>query len=311
MIKTFHVFSSLCLEFFRSLNLLDLYRKNRIFLVFCLVLGYIGLYFTHSMIDEPFVLKSQKIPNLAIQTLFYVTLSKVFLVLTFYSLFSALFFWWLFYYRSIKLGLVEYWMDFFLISMYGFFICCFFLLFFFDFALVRLTLTLAASGCQQVDMFQALTKLLLTEAEAQTASNKECTSCQTTPQKTDWISKSLFTKSLYSRLSDFSPFSAVLFIVPDEKVGVSDEDFNPDVFDYSPNLAATGDSPSDFGSKDNSLSVKDRSETIEIGRNYAVVKDGKVNNHLCSSLVGILQAVAVSEDQNREIQRQDGDESFF
>lgn len=87
-------------------------------------------------------------------------------------------------------------MDFFLISMYGFFICCFFLLFFFDFALVRLTLTLAASGCQQVDMFQALTKLLLTEAEAQTASTKECTSCQTTPQKTDWISKSLFTKSL-------------------------------------------------------------------------------------------------------------------
>jgi hypothetical protein len=94
------------------------YKRNQFLLSLCLLVACLSLWYVHSIVEKPFVLSRENMEVLGYQFFFYNLLTKFSYLLTFYSFFSSLFFWWLFYFKAVKLDCREYAFDFLLISLW-------------------------------------------------------------------------------------------------------------------------------------------------------------------------------------------------
>nr|YP_009237693.1 hypothetical protein [Trachydiscus minutus]AML60702.1 hypothetical protein [Trachydiscus minutus] len=210
------------------LNPLIFYKRNRVFLSLCLLIVALFLWYTHSITGKPFILSRENMESLGIQFFFYSLLIKISWGLTFYSIISSLFFWWLFYFKALKVDAGEYAIDFILISLWVLF--TFVILaavFFFDLSIVSLKTVLYGLGYNDVDLWQSLTRILA--ADLHTFSTKDCLTCKDlSASSLDQLclNKGLMQKE-YSQLLFFSLDSPQIKYVVDDFSNKQSSKFNP------------------------------------------------------------------------------------
>ena len=154
-----------------------LHKRNQVFLSICLFVASISLWYVHSMMEKPFILGQGNMETIAIQFFFFDFLTKFAYGLTFYSFLSSLFFWWLFYFKAVKVDLQVYVCDFILMSLWVLF--TFIILatiVFCDLSIASLKVVAYGLGYQEVDLWQSLSRVLA--ADLKLSLGNDCLSCK-------------------------------------------------------------------------------------------------------------------------------------